>query len=298
MVTKNILVIGGNGQIGRELINYKTKKLKFFVFDIRKLKNNNKQIKFLHGSCHVKKDIKNLPASIDIVIFLAGKKGGPQSLNLKYYKDYFKSNCDTLINFLNYNKIKKLKKIIFISTEQVYNDYFVYNSKKLLTEPRPKNYYGSSKLFSEKFLYNYWLSNKIGIDVIRTPRIIDNKKKNLIYEVIKGYKSKKIIINSNNSFNFIYVEDFISALFKSIMQNNNKYRILNVFNSSKPITIMGIANILKKTFKFNTKIIFKVKKNFLDHNPSNLRISNESTRKQLKWKPLFSTEKIVKILTK
>ena len=178
MVTKNILVIGGNGQIGRELINYKTKKLKFFVFDIRKLKNNNKQIKFLHGSCHVKKDIKNLPVSIDIVIFLAGKKGGPQSLSLKYYKDYFESNCDTLINFLNYNKIKKLKKIIFISTEQVYNDFFVYNSKNLSIEPRPKNYYGSSKLFSEKILYNYWLNNKIGIDVIRTPRIIDNNKKN------------------------------------------------------------------------------------------------------------------------
>ena len=296
MATKKILVIGGKGQIGKKILNLNKDKFEFIIFDKKDnfFKKNNF---FISGDCFKKKDLKKIPINIDIVIFLVGFKGGPKSLDIKFYKFFFKYNCQSLISFLKNNNISKFKKIIFFSTEHVYGDNFKYQTEIMRNEPLPKNFYGSTKLLSEKILFNYWKKYRISIDIMRIPRVISKNENNLISKIIKDTERKKIIkINTKNSFNFIYIDDLLSALNKSILQMKMQFRILNIFNNSKGHSIKEITKIIENIQKSRIRTKYQIKKNFRDHNPINLKISNTVTKKRLKWKPLFSTKKIIKEL--
>ena len=65
-------------------------------------------------------------------------------------------NCETLIKFLKILEKKKIRKIIFTSTEHVYGDDFNNKKNILNIEPSPKNLYGITKLLSEKILHNFF----------------------------------------------------------------------------------------------------------------------------------------------
>ena len=188
MAIKKLLLVGGSGQIGLKIIDSLKSKFNLYVFDNKIL--NIKEIKFIKKNCLNNNDLKKLPKNFDATIFLIGKKGGPKSLNINYYKDYFKSNCETLINFLHSKRINFQKKIIFFSTEHVYGDNTVVGNKKF-EEPNPKNFYGSTKLLSEKILYNFWDNNKISVDILRVPRIIIDEK-NIISDIFVKIKKEKI----------------------------------------------------------------------------------------------------------
>tara|TARA_Y100000816_G_C26104782_1_gene586669 strand:+ start:57 stop:977 length:921 start_codon:yes stop_codon:yes gene_type:complete len=297
MKIKNLLIAGGGGELGSFLIQHlKEKKINIFILDKKfKKKNKIKNVKFLKFDFLKQYKSQKIPKKIDIIIFLVGITGGPQSLNLKYLKKYIQINCETLINFLK--KIKQInpKKIIFTSTEQIYGDNDK-NNNIVKTEPTPKNFYGISKLFSEKILYNYFKDHKIAVDIIRFPRVISNNKNNLIFKIKTGVVKKGTIHlkNPNLKFNFIYINDLLSAFEKSMFQINRKFRILDIFNNSKPISLIEIAKIFKQNFK--KKPTIKLIKNIdnKNHNPINLKISNNFTKKTLKWNPIFNNSQIIK----
>lgn len=300
MAIKNILVLGGSGTIGQKIIKNIFKNFKVTVFDKKKLnKNLASKVKFIKGNCLNEKDLKKIPRNIDIVIFLLGYKGGPDSLKLIFYQKYFKENCENLNIFLEKNKIKKIKKIIFTSTEHVYGDNQNVGNNLLKKEVFPKNFYGSTKLLAEKILFNYWLKNKVCVDILRFPRIIlDNK--NLISKIIYSaiFKKKIIIKKTKAKFNFLHIDDFLVAINKSIFQLKSKYRILNVYNDSSALTIENIAKQIKNKLSLKIKINYLKKNNFVDHNPINLSVSNKHTKKQLTWNPKISNKKIIEKLIK
>ena len=62
---------------------------------------------------------------------------------------------------------KKIRKIIFTSTEHVYGDDFNNKKNILNIEPSPKNLYGITKLLSEKILHNFFKKTLISIDILR-----------------------------------------------------------------------------------------------------------------------------------
>ena len=68
---------------------------------------------------------------------------------------------------------------------------------------------------------------------------------------------------------------------------------MNIFNDSKPISLMKITQEIKKRFKKNFYIKFYKKQNLKDHNPLNLEISNSYTKKIFKWNPKFNNLQIV-----
>ena len=299
MAIKNILLIGGLGEIGLKIIENLKKKFNLYVFDNKNLKNFNiKGVKFIKGNCLELKDLKKLPKNLDATIFLIGKKGGPESLKIKNYKNYFKYNCETLIKFLDIEKINFQKKIIFFSTEHVYGDNTVIKNNNF-NEQFPKNFYGSTKLFSEKILYSYWKKNKISIDIFRVPRIVVEKKKNLISDILyKIKKNRNIIINTQVKFHFVYIDDLIAAIEKSLLQLKKNYRILNIYNNSGGYSIKEIALLINKKIMNNTKLNFKINKVKKEHNPKNLKISNFSTKTSLKWHPKFDMNNLMNKLIK
>ena len=298
MKIKNILIAGGGGELGSKLVDYlKNKNFNIFVVDKKfnkKTKQNN--VKFIKLDFLNLKSSKKIPKNIDIVYFLIGITGGPFSLDFKYLTKYLQMNCETLINFLRGINNKKIKKIIFTSTEQVYNDNFTEKKNSLKKEPYPKNLYGATKLLSEKILHNYFKKNSISIDVLRFPRVIIKQKNNLIVKMKNSaLKNNKIYLsNSNLRLNFIYINDLLSAFEKCMYQTNTKFRILNIFNNSGPINLKNLAKEIKKKLKIKIHIKFISDSGIKNHNPQNLKISNKLTKKVLNWKPILNNSQIIK----
>ena len=299
MKSKNSLLLGGAGQIGKLLISNLNTNNNLFLLDKKSPKKYKlKNFKFIKYDLLKSKSLNKIPKNIDVALFLVGHVGGPDSLEIKNLNKYIDYNCETLIRFLKSAKKNKIKKIIFTSTEHVYGDDAKKTYNTNILEPNPKNYYGVSKLFSEKILYNFYKENLTNIDILRIPRVVFGDSNNLISSmIISAITKKKITINNTRAkFNFIYSDDLLKVFEACLNQNTKGFRILNIFNNSKPMSIRSIAKLIQTKLDKNLKIIFTKKKLKTEHNPLNLNVSNIYTKKMLNWKPLFDNKKIIKKL--
>ena len=68
---------------------------------------------------------------------------------------------------------------------------------------------------------------------------------------------------------------------------------MNIFNNSQPLSLKGIASRIFRDLRIKKKIIVHNNRSLSDHNPVNLKISNKYSKKELKWNPLFNTDKII-----
>ena len=298
MKIKKILIVGGNGVVGSQLTKHLSSTYTKYILD--KKKNNLNNLNFLKIDLLKQNKSKKIPENIDVIFFLVGIIGGQKSLDIKNFHKYFDYNCKTLLNFLNIVKNQKIKKIIFTSTEHVYGDNHFEKKNIENLEPNPKNYYGVTKLISEKIIQNFCNQRKISLDIFRFPRVISKNNYNIISKIKKVTLMKKnILINKSNiNLNFIYIDDLLNAFVKSMKQKNKVIRILNIFNNSKSISILSISKIIVKQMKTNSKILLSKKKNIIDHNPKNLNISNSYSKKQLNWNPAYNNIQIVKKIIK
>ena len=297
MEISNILIMGGSGPIGQALAKDLSVKSNIYLFDKKIKKIHKKNIKLISGNCFKLNDLNKLPKKIDIVFFLIGIKGGPQSNNIKNLDKYIKHNFETLILFLNFLKKKSIKKIIFSSTEHVYGDNDISNNKCLNLEPFPKNYYGFSKLLAEKCLYNFYKKTFVSVDILRIPRVVYFDDKGIISKIIINFLTNKNIFlkKIRAKFNFIFIDDLITAMNICAVQKNTRFRILNIFNDSRPVSLLNIAQKIKNiTGKRN--IINLANHYSINHNPTRLSVSNRFAKSSLNWRPLFSLEKIIKKL--
>ena len=81
-----------------------------------------------------------------------------------------------------------------------------------------------------------------------------------------------------------------------LVKKNTGFRILNIFSDSKPFSLEFIAKKIAINLNKNVRIQFIKGKNFIEHNPLNLHISNNYSKKTLKWKPAYSIDRIIKKL--
>jgi len=296
MQINNILIMGGSGPIGQALSTNLGKNNNIYLFDKKIKKNLNKNINFISGDCLKFNDLNKLPNKIDIVFFLIGMKGGRKSNDIKSLDKYIKYNFESLVLFLNFLKIKQIKKIIFSSSEHVYGDNDISNKECLNLEPFPKNYYGFSKLLAEKCLYNFYKKTFVSIDILRIPRVVYFGDNGFISKIIiKFFTNKEFFKKFSTRFNFIFIDDLISAMNICAAQKNTKFRILNIFNDSRPASLSTIVGKITNITKIKSKI-YLLNHNENNYNPKSLNVSNKFTKSSLNWKPLFSLERIIIIL--
>ena len=291
--------MGGGGYIGKYLFYSNKKDNKIYLFDQKKEKiKSKKKVTFIRGNVHKKRSLSKIP-NVDIVFFLIGLTGGAKSLEIKNLKKYLRYNSDSILSFLNIVKKKKIKKIIFTSTEHVHGDKFGKIEDAERVEVFPKNYYGLSKLLAEKMLYSFYKKNRINIDILRIPRVIALNKSSFLHTMVKSAVNRnKIYINDlNTKFNFIFIDDLISAMNLCSKKQSTGFRILNIFNNSKPENLSALAFRIKKIINKKIKIYF-LKKTQKNHNPKNPIISNKKTKKILHWEPSLSNNEILKKIIK
>ena len=274
---KTVIVTGGLGFIGSNLINILNSK-NYFVINIDKLtyasnlKNINSRIKnykFYKGDINNKNLIKNILNKYNpsIIYNLAAETHVDRSIDGP--KNFINSNILGVFNILESIKNHKNKiKLIQISTDEVYGDIKKNYKSKENDAYNPSSPYAASKASGDLLIKSYIRTYKLNAIITNCcnnygPNQYPEKLiPTIIYNLIKN-KSIPIYGNGKNIREWIYVKDHCNALIKisKYGKSGENYNIGSdvVFNNieitKKIISIFNNLNnnIIPRNIIFFTK---------------------------------------------
>lgn len=186
-MNRNIIITGGTGFVGSNLINA-FKKKECVLYNLGR--NKNKFCKNIYWN--LRDDMQNikLPLDVDTIIHCAAIVGDCNS-NIREYIDV---NVGATLELLEYGRKIGIKQFIYISTGGVYG--FNDNQFKESDKCNPHGMYSLSKYFSEKLCMEYMDRMKITIIRVFFPYGKDQRGRlipNLINSILKG---EKVILNN------------------------------------------------------------------------------------------------------
>ncbi len=302
---KKLIVTGGNGFIGSNLVNFLLKK-KYFVINIDKnkyskgsylLKNiDNKNYKFLNLDINNKK-IFNIFQKYkpDAIFNLAAETHVDRSIDSP--KEFIYSNILGTFNILEQirkyeKKFKRKLKLIHISTDEVYGDL---NKGERSTENsayKPSSPYSASKASSDHLIKSYSRTYKLHVMISNCcnnygPAQFPEKFiPTLIFNILNN-KPLPIYGRGKNSREWIHVDDHCNGLFK-IYKSGKIGESYNI-GSGNNINNLNLTKFLLKIIK-SKKIYIgkKVKIKFVKDRPGHdfrYALNSNKIQKNLKWYP-------------
>jgi dTDP-glucose 4,6-dehydratase len=306
---KKIIVTGGLGFIGSNLIDLLLKK-KYFVINIDKVTYSsnfyntaefvkNKNYKFIKCDINNKKISSILNKYKPVCIFnLAAETHVDRSIDDA--KSFIYSNILGVYNILEcfkkYSQKNKKTKLVHISTDEVYGDILTGRSDEKYAY-KPSSPYAASKASSDHLVYSYVRTHNI-------PAMVTNCSNNygpkqhpeklipkLIYNILNN-KALPIYGKGKNSREWIYVKDHCEALLK-VFQNGKIGEFYNIGSNKNLNNIQICKTLLKISNKINVaKNNVKIK--FVKDRPGHdfrYALNSNKIKKELKWKPKTTFEK-------
>ena len=296
----NIIITGGLGILGREVINQLLKNKNNFIIIIDKeiskkkistFKLNLKNVKFLNFDFTNKKKIFSVFKKYDIsTVFHLGAVTQVLEAFKNPYKT-FNSNIIGTINILE--AIKELNmniKFIYSSSDKAYGEL----KKKEYYENFPLKGdfpYDVSKSASDLIVQTYSKTYQLKVGIVRSGNIYgpgDFNTDRLVPHVITSYlRNKKPILRSNGRLirDYLYVGDVARAYIILMSHMNKKKQKLYTYNvgSKENFKVITLVNNIKKILNKNNlePIIL---------NNSNIEIKRQKLnynkiKRELKWSP-------------
>ena len=309
---KKIIVTGGLGFIGSNLIDYLINK-NYFVINVDNITyssnfyntnefKNSKNYKFIKCDINSKKIKKIFTKYKPVCIFnLAAETHVDRSIDSP--KKFIKSNIVGVYNLLECFKQFSKKynsKLIHISTDEVYGDILSGRSSEKYPY-KPSSPYAASKAASDHLVSSY-------VRTYQIPAIITNCSNNygpkqhpeklipkLIYNILNN-RPLPIYGNGKNSREWIYVKDHCEALFKIFL----KGKIGNFYNigSNKNLNNLEVSKKLLNVSKNLIKLGKKVKIAFVKDRPGHdirYALNSKKIKKDLNWTPKTTFEDGIKL---
>ena len=304
---KKIIVTGGSGFIGSNLVNYLLKK-NYFVINIDKLTYSSntykrdtlskKKYKFFKFDINNREKIKSIIKKYrpDCIFNLAAETHVDRSIDSP--KQFINSNILGVFNILEaireINKKNRKIKLVHISTDEVYGDLKTKRSNENFPY-NPSSPYSASKASADHLIKSYVRTYKL-------PAIISNCCNNygpfqfpekLIPKIISNILYNKplpVYAKGQNLREWIFVDDHCEALYK-IFKKGKIGESYNVGSNVNLKNIDIVKNILKIFKKKKYKIGKKVKINFVKDRPGHdfrYALDSKKIRKKINWKPKTS----------
>ena len=262
---KNVLVTGGTGLIGTQLVN-KLVKLKSRVI-VTSLDRNielPKEVEFIRSDLRFFENCLKLTKKIDYVFHLAGIKGSPEMAKKKPYQ-FMTPMLMFNANMLEASRINKVKRFLYTSSIGVYNPKKIMKEDDLWkTFPSRNDWYaGWTKRIGELNVQACQLFTKKMITIIVRPANVfgpydnfDTKSAMVIPSLINKFINSKtgaveVWGDGSNIRDFIFSSEVARAMLL-IMFKKPKLPI-NI-GSGKGVSIKKIVEIINEYFGNNHKL--------------------------------------------
>jgi len=303
---KKIFISGAAGFIGSHLTEFLFKcypKVKFILLDKLTYAANIKYLDNILSSnrvTFVKKDLINFNFlkkylnETDLAINVAAESHVDNSFGNSLI--FTKTNTLGTHSFLESCRLNKVKKIIHVSTDEVYgeNNGVAFNEKRFLN---PTNPYSASKAGGDMIVNSYIHSYKMPINIIRANNIFGTRQypEKLISKTIYNFLTKqKMTIHGNGNYyrHYLAVEDFCKGML-AIIKKGKTSDIYNV-SSNDCYKVTDIVKMISKQLNINymNNIIFIKDRPF---NDKIYRINSLKLRR-LKWKPTIKLSERISFL--
>ena len=309
---KKVIVTGGYGFIGSNLIKFLLKKNYFVInldylgysanqYNLRDIKKKNYRfIKTDIGDLEkVSKIVKKFKPKI--IFNLAAETHVDRSIDSP--RSFIKNNILSFFNFLEVlRKSKKKIKLIHVSTDEVFGD--LGKSKISSTEKYPYNPsspYSASKASADHLLKAYIRTYKINAIITHCsnnygPNQFPEKLiPKLIYCIIKS-KPLPIYGKGENLREWLFVQDHCRAL--ELISKKGKIGEHYNIGSSQLISNLNLTKKIIKCAKIKLNITKKIKIQFVKDRPGHdlkYSLNSNKIKNQLKWKPVTTIDNGIKI---
>lgn len=252
---KIIIVTGGAGFIGSNLIKFLLKKTKLNIISIDNystgsVKNHviNKNVKYINGqNKDISRILRNYKKKIKIIYHFGEFSRIYQSF--LHTKDCVNSNIYNSFEVINFAKDNNIKIIYSATSSNLGNDGKDQNSSP----------YAWTKTKNIELIKNYgdWFGLRYEIlyfyNVYGPGQIKNGKMSALIAIFEKQYKNKKpltIVKPGTQLRDFTHIDDIIEGCYKAVIKNKNKEYMLS---SGKKFSILQIAKMFNTKYKYISK---------------------------------------------
>ncbi len=308
---KKIIVTGGSGFIGSNLVNYLIKK-KYFVINIDKLTyssnkyynpiRNKKNYRFYRLDINNKKKLTKIIQKYKpkAIFNLAAETHVDRSIDGP--KTFIHTNINGtfyLLETLRFLQKKKIRpKLIHISTDEVYGDIKTNLRSNENYQYAPSSPYSATKAGADHLVKSYVRTYKINAVISNCcnnygPYQFPEK---LIPKMISNIFNKKelpIYAKGKNSREWIHVDDHCEALLTLYLKGKSG-ESYNVGSGKNMSNLNLVKNILKICKSMGIKINKKTKIKFVKDRPGHdfrYALDNRKILKKLMWRPKISFDK-------
>ena len=241
----NILITGGSGLIGRNLVAELSKinSLKIFLILLNK-KTENKSVKFTNIYHDLSKPIpkEKIPNNINIIIHLA-------AIAHKFDSDTMTVNCLMTKNITDAFINKKVK-FVFFSSVAVYGEANRKFPIRVSDVCKPYSNYGLGKLKDEKIISSSFKD----FIILRLCPVIGGNDTDLLKRVYLPKTKIKYRSSYNRSYSFLSHRTIFKSIINIINQNEKTNRTVNL----KDPTNYNESDILNKYSGKEVKIPYMI----------------------------------------
>lgn len=286
MFKRKILIVGGTGFIGNHLVKFlKSKKYNITSISTKPPKKNKKikGVKYIYLNIEKINQLKKIKNNFNDVINLSGYVDHSDSK--KTYNTHFKG-CKNLYEMFSNAKINKF---VQIGSSLEYGSLPSPHKEDMKTKLKLKSVYSRSKLLSTNFLIKKYKKNKFPAVIVRPYQVYGpgENENRLVPYVIKNCLMNRIFNCSegSQSRDFLYVDDFIRAIYRILKKKNLEGEIINIGFGS-PIKVKKIISKIQNMIKIGTPVYGKIE--LRPDESKEFYPLIRKARKVLKWKPQTS----------
>ena len=294
-----IIVTGGSGFIGSNVVKYLSKNHEVKIFDFKK--PNNLDNEFIQGDITDSKHVINSIKDCDVVIHLAATLGVVNTeANPVLTLD---TNLGGTINVLEACKINKIKKIIFSSSSEVYGEPLKIPMDEN-DKPIPMTTYGIAKFAAEEYIKAHSKTFGLQYTMFRLFNVYGDQQATdwvLPEFVSKAISNKDIVVHGDGlqTRSFCYVTDISNAFSLTLDKANGQ--LINIGNNHEPITIKELANKIIELSNSKSSVKFiPFEESKRNRSEILIRVPNiKKAEKLLDYVPKISLEEgILKVIKK
>jgi nucleoside-diphosphate-sugar epimerase len=289
-----VLVTGGAGFIGSNLVEYLLKK----GFDVRvidnfstgkreNLKQFEKNIELIEGDIRSYHTVKQAVSEIEVVFHQAALPSVPRSINDPITSN--EVNVGGTLNMLDASKEAGVKRFIYASSSSIYGDTPELPKNENMS-PNPLSPYAVSKLAGEKYCQVF--SKLYGLHTVCLryfnvfgPRQDPNSEYSAVIpkfiKSILNMKSPTIFGDGKQSRDFTYIENIVSANFISAFSDCQSGLVMNCACNEQVILNDVIKNINEIYNKNIQPVYEKARPGDIKHSYADISLISE----KLNFKP-------------